>query len=207
MNALFARMVSALLLALPAAAALAQAPEEAEAVLLIATAQLGNSSFRQTVILAVPYSNDRHVGVILNRPTRQHLASLFPEHEPSKKIAEPVFFGGPMSPRAIFAVVHSSQSPGGSSIPLMKDVFLALTMTGVDRVIEEHSQAARFYVGNVVWRPGELREELGDGYWHVLNVDPELLFRKNTEGLWGELSRLARAVRASAGGASAPAHP
>ena len=31
------------------------------------------------------------------RPTRRSLGNLFPEHEPSKKVADPVYYGGPFS--------------------------------------------------------------------------------------------------------------
>jgi len=188
-------------LLVPAAGGLAQdANANAdEAFLLVATSALNQSNYRRTVILSLPIGGDRHLGIILNRPSQRTLGELFPEHAPSKKVAEPVFFGGPMSQRAVFALTRGAESPGLGSLRIMNGLFLAMTATTVDRIIEEMPQQARFYVGDVLWRPGELREELGDSYWHVLNVDPDLLFRKDTQGLWDELSRLARAVRADAG--------
>jgi putative transcriptional regulator len=39
----------------------------------------------------------------------------------------------------------------------------------------------------VVWRPGELDEELKRGAWYVLDLEPGLVLRKKTAGLWQEL--------------------
>jgi len=191
-------------LLLPAVAALGQSAEANNPFLLVATAQLNESSFRRTVILSLPINGDRHIGIIVNRPSRRTLAELFPEHGPSKQVTEPVFFGGPMSQRAIFALVRSAENPGRGALRITDGLFLAMTASTVDRIIEQTPQQARFYIGDVIWRPGELRDELGDGYWHVMDVDPDLLFRKDTQALWDELSRLARALRADAGPRAAP---
>ena len=191
----------------PGAAALAQDVKANDAFLLVATAALNNSSYRRTVILSVPIDGDRHFGIIVNRPSKRTLAELFPEHAPSKQVTEPVFFGGPMSQRAIFALVRRAETPGRGALRVMDGLFLAITANTVDRIIEQMPRQARFYAGDVIWRPGELKDELGDGYWHVMDADPDLLFRKDTQALWDELSRLARALRADAGHPAAPPRP
>src|SRR6266545_4294024 len=60
-------------------AATAQSPEDA--ILLIAHPAFRDMEYRQAVLIAAPAPNGGHVGVILNRPTRRSLGSLFPEHE------------------------------------------------------------------------------------------------------------------------------
>ena len=186
-------------LLIPTVGAWGQGGEENDAFVLVATSTLSGSSYRRSVILALPIEGDRHIGIVLNRPTRRTLAELFPGHEPSKQVAESVFFGGPMSQRAIFALVRSEESPGRGSLRVMDGLYLALTAASVDRIIEKQPQQARFFVGDVMWRPGELGGELEDGYWHVMNAHPDLMFRKDTQGLWYELSRLARALTADGG--------
>src|SRR5882672_2500083 len=51
-------------------------------VTLVAAPRLVDPDYRGAVLLAVPVDNNRHVGVIINRPTGRSLASLFPEHAP-----------------------------------------------------------------------------------------------------------------------------
>src|SRR3970282_2473428 len=86
-----------------AATALAQQ----DALLLVAHPALRDLEYRQTVLIAAPAPNGGHVGVILNRPTRRSLGSLFPEHEPSKKVIDPVYYGGPFSRGALVALVRT----------------------------------------------------------------------------------------------------
>src|SRR5437588_2501071 len=105
--------------------ACAPASAQEDAMLLVAHPAFRDLEYRQTVLLAAPAPNGGHVGVILNRPTRRSLGSLFPEHEPSKKVLDPVYYGGPFSRGALVALVRSDQSPGAGSVPLMKDLYLA----------------------------------------------------------------------------------
>jgi len=177
--------------------AMAQKPDEPEAVLLVASPGLRDPDYRQAVILAVPIDNDRHLGVIINRPTTRSLASLFPEHQPSKKVVEPVFLGGPMSRAAVVAVVRTEKDPGRGAIELTKEMYLAMTVNVVDRIIEQTPNDARYYVGYVVWRPGELRSEIDHKVWNVMSASPHIVFRKDTTGLWEELTRMSRAITAS----------
>ena len=58
----------------------------------------------------------------------------------------------------------------------------------VDRVIETEPEHARFVAGLVAWQPGELRSEVEQGAWYVLEPDAALVMRK-PEGLWEELVR------------------
>jgi putative transcriptional regulator len=173
-------------------------------VFLVANPALRDPEYRQSVLLAAPAANGTHIGVIINRPTRRSLSSLFPEHEPSKKVVEPVFFGGPFSASALVAVVRGDKSPGSGSIPIMSNLYLALTVTTIDRIIEERPNDARFYVGYVGWRPGELRREIDRGLWYVLNPNIDTIFRKDTNQIWEELLRVARQISAQAPDARHP---
>jgi putative AlgH/UPF0301 family transcriptional regulator len=52
-------------------------------------------------------------------------------------------------------------------------------------------------VGYVGWRPGELKSEIDRGLWTVSGADLEVIFRKETEGLWEELQQQSRRIRAA----------
>lgn len=170
------------------------------AVLLVATARLGDDPiYAQSVLIAAPAANGFHVGLIVNRPTQRSLASLFPSHEPSRRVKENVYFGGPMFLNALVALVRHDGAPGPESLPLAEGLYLAVGGPTVDRVIESFPDAARFFVGAVVWQPGELREELRRGFWTVLVADPELIFRADPMDLWQMLQRAQGAITAESG--------
>jgi len=183
------------LLALSAGAA---AQSQGEAVLLIAHPAFRDMEYRQTVLIAAPVPSGGHVGVILNRPTRRSLGSLFPEHEPSKKVVDPVHYGGPFSRGALVALVKAQSAPGPGTVLLMKNLYLAFRANTIDHVIETMPNEARYFVGYVGWRPGELRSEIDRGLWSVLDADVDTIFRKDTEGLWEELLQSTKRIRAAA---------
>ena len=172
------------------------AAQQEEALLLIAHPAFRDVEYRQTVLIAAPAPSGGHVGVILNRPTKRSLGSLFPEHEPSKKVVEPVYYGGPFSRGALVALVKAEQTPGAGSVLLMHSLYLTFRANTIDHVIETTPNEARYFVGYVGWRPGELRGEIDRGLWSVANADLELIFRKDTEGLWEELLQQSKRIRA-----------
>ena len=196
-----ARLLMAFLLCL--SAGFANAQREEEEIILIAEPAFRDLEYRQTVLFAAPAPNGGHVGVILNRPTRRSLGSLFPEHEPSKKVVDPVYYGGPFSRGALVALVRADDTPGAGSVALMPHLYLTFRANTIDHVIETTPNDARYFVGYVGWRPGELRGEIDRGLWSVLDADVEMVFRKDTEGLWEELLQQTRRIRAD-GGADAP---
>src|SRR3954469_9140913 len=189
-------MIRVLLLA-AALAFCSIASAEEDAILLVAHPAFRDLEYRHTVLLAAPAPNGGHVGVILNRPTKRSLGSLFPEHEPSKKVIDPVYYGGPFSRGALVALVKTGQSPGAGTVPLMKNVYLAFRANTIDHVIESTPNEARYYVGYVGWLPGELKGEIDRGLWSVLDADIDTVFRKDTDTLWEELLQATRRIRAS----------
>jgi putative transcriptional regulator len=188
----FRILAGVLLLLLPWAA---QAQDD-EAIFLVAHPMFRDLDYRQTVLLAAPAPNGGHVGVILNRPTRRSLGSLFPEHEPSKKVVDPVYYGGPFSRGALVALVKTDSAPGAGSVQVMKSLYLAFRANTIDHVIERAPNDARYYVGYVGWRPGELKLEVDRGLWSVLSADTDVIFRKDMEGLWEELLQQTKRIRA-----------
>jgi putative transcriptional regulator len=173
-----------------------RAGEPAESVLLVATPELGGS-YTRTILIATRVAQGGYVGVILNRPTRTSLAAMFPDHAPSKRIVEPLHFGGPVGVDAVFALVRTNTSPGQGSLQLAPDLFLATAGTVIDRVIEQQPDRARFYAGLVVWQPGELAAEIARGFWFVRPIDADVVFRTPMEGLWEELVRRSQGLTAS----------
>ena len=197
MNPILLRLGLGLLLALPLPAAPLLAADTSDAVILVAKRSL-QGPYGSTIVLARPLDAGRHVGVIINKPTQTRLGSLFPNHEPSRKVADPVFLGGPMGAEVIFALVQRKDSPGNRSLMIAPGLYLATDSRVVDRIIESEPAQARFFAGVVVWQAGELGEELRRGMWFVQEPRSELVLRKSTEGMWEEmvnrLERLAKTI-------------
>jgi len=158
-----------------------------DSIILVAKRQLQDKLYGSTILIARPIGGGRHVGFIINKPTQITLGKLFPTHEPSRKVTDPVFLGGPVSPEVIFALVHGKDSPGGRSIRILDDLYLAIDSEVVDRVIEKQSAQARFFAGMVLWRPGELHDEVKRGLWYLQDARAEVVLRKPTDSMYEEL--------------------
>jgi len=173
-----------LALVLLLAAGLAQA-QSAKPLTLVASPAL-QGLYSHTTLIVVP-AGESHLGFIVNRATDVKLATLFPEHAPSAKVADPVYFGGPEMVDAIYAVVR--HDPGVGGLRLFGDLYLVAGSDAVDRVIEQTPNDARYFAGFVGWKPGELAKEIEAGYWYVADADPTLFFRHDPARLWDELSK------------------
>ena len=155
-------------------------------ILLVAKPQL-QGGYRRTTVLAVPTRDGRHIGFILNRATEVTMSSLFPDHAPSAKVVDPVYFGGPEALDAVFAVVKGN--PGANAFHLFGEFYVTGEAVSVDRIIEQKPNEARFFVGFVGWQPGELAAEIQKGAWFFDSPDGTQIMRKDTANMWEELSR------------------
>ena len=175
---------------LPAAmlsfSALSQAADLSQPLILVAKPELRDSAYGATILVVRPVGDDAHVGFIINRPTQVTLGELFPGHDHSRKIVNPVYSGGPQGAEALFALVQRADTPGGMSTQILPGLYAAIDEETVDRIAATESNHARFVAGLVAWRSGELENEIQQGAWYVLEPDAALVMR-NPEGLWDEL--------------------
>ncbi len=172
-------------------------PDQHESIVLAADPKLTHPAFRQTVVLVTALGDDQHVGVIMNRPTQFSLSNIFPADESSRAVRGPVYFGGPMDTDTIVVITNGGQSPGGLSVPLGESLYLAFEEKVIDQVIRSKPNDARYFVGLVQWQPGELREELRQGYWHIARTSAQRVMQTEPTQLWKELTNHAGELRAA----------
>lgn len=174
----------ALLAVLLAASAQAQPQEDPpNGILLVAKPGLLDPNFRETVVLVTQSSDSSTVGVILNRPTPQR-------HE---KTGEPVYSGGPVMREVLVAVFRSDRTPDASAFHVLKSVYLTMHPANIESLLAQTGQRYRLYAGFSGWAPRQLEGELLRDGWYVLPASEELVFRKDTAGMWDELVKKARA--------------
>lgn len=169
------------------------APDTSEPLLLVAQPDLQSEFFGSTIVLVKPAPDGGHIGIIINRPTTAKLGDLFPGDEPSKKVVDPICLGGPEGYNRVFALVGKRDAAGKDALQMIPGVFLVADGTAIDRVIASDPEHARFFLGMVTWRPGQLDDEIERGLWFVDQADPKLILEKKTDGLWEELVRRSEA--------------
>jgi putative transcriptional regulator len=183
---------------LAAGSALAQGRGDApdDAIMLLATPQVSDPVFGQTVLLTAPLKEGARIGVILNRPTGHAMEALFPTNQVLGKIKDTVYFGGPMLPEVMVALVRSQSNPGAGALRVGDGLFLAISAPLIEKVLKETPHSARCFVGSVIWQAGELDDQISDGVWAVVKPDTEIIFSKTPESLWESLTDKSRQMTA-----------
>jgi putative transcriptional regulator len=156
--------------------------------LLVATPEMRDPRFAETVIYIVKHDADGALGLVINRPLAkgpiEDLLKGFGIESSEAKGEIIVHYGGPVSPRAGF-VLHSDDVILDNSIKVADGI----AMTADPKLIEAiaHGKGPRqslFMLGYAGWGPGQLETELEAGAWFVVSGDKELIFGKDADPKW-----------------------
>jgi putative transcriptional regulator len=177
--------------------------------LLVASRDLGDPSFSESVVLLVARDEAGVMGVIVNQPTRLKLAAVFPHHPPLAHRRDVVWRGGPVLPTSFVALVRAKEPPADSET-VFDDVRILTSREAFDRVLDGHvpPERLRAFAGHAGWTPGQLDEEIARGDWYVLPATADVVFSavpqrvwqrllERSEGLWTERVRSRRFVDAA----------
>lgn len=158
--------------------------------ILVASRQSHDADFAQTVILLVRHDRQTTVGLFVNRPLTIPLTEVYPE---LKQGQLKLYAGGPLTV-GIRALYRSRTKPAGAS-PILDDVSMISTTTLLGKMVEAGTPSSvfRVYAGFTGWSPGQLRNEIASGLWHVIAGDARVIFDLHPETVWSRLiGRLSR---------------
>lgn len=180
----------------------AQPAESAElqpGAFLVASRDLRDPNFRETVVLILSHHRDSGaLGLVINRPTEVELFRLIPHVDGVEELEDLVFRGGPVDPMQITLLVRSD-TPPESADRIFENVFRSFESELLERLAVERrdGESVRAYSGYAGWAPGQLEAELEVGGWHVVPGSSEAIFDRPSESLWPELIRRGTADWAS----------
>ena len=165
----------------------------AESLFLVSRKDMPDPNFRDTVVLVTRIEGET-VGIVLNRPTRLPVASLFPDLKKNALPAEKVYMGGPVA-REFVTFLFKAQSVPEEATEVVDGIYLGANPALLQAILEGDvkADALRVFAGYAGWAPGQLEGEVSRGDWHVLRADAKTIFEKNPEKLWPEMD--ARASR------------
>ena len=160
---------------------------------LVANRGFDDAAYAHSVIVLQRDGSDE-VGVIINRPSDYALDNVL-DTPAAAKAADPLYSGGPFAPQQLIALIRDEKSPGEGSMQLARGLHLSIGSDVLERAVERSPGTARYYAGLVLWRPGEIAEEIKRGLWLKLEVPLDTVFRRDPANLWEELFLAAQAVR------------
>jgi putative transcriptional regulator len=159
--------------------------------LLVATPALEDPNFHRTVILLLDHSDDGVLGVVLNRPSEAEVADALPEWADHATDPVRVFVGGPVQPSAALGLAWCP--PG---LPDDDDGGLRVLNGSLGTLDLEEPYAlpagcrgVRIFAGYAGWGTEQLREEIAEGSWYVVDALPEDAVTPEPDTLWRRVLR------------------
>ncbi|MDR7364111.1 YqgE/AlgH family protein [Nocardioides marmoribigeumensis] len=155
--------------------------------LLVATPELIDPNFRDSVVLLLDHNAEGTLGVILNRPTPILVASVLSGWSAAAEPPEVLFEGGPVDKDSALALAEVRES-GGALGPLdaaatdpigFRRLFGDVGIIDLDTPSEVLGPALhrlRVFAGYAGWSPGQLENEIEQDSWYVVDGVPEDVF-------------------------------
>lgn len=174
----------------PARAAFQESVKPAQGMFLVAARQIQDPRFQQSVVLLLSAEQSGAAGLIINKPSGVKLSSLFPGMRKAGEKQDRLYYGGPVEPRSLFALLRTTRS-GKRVRPVLKGVFVS-----ADREVLKDALATmragdtyRVFKGCAGWTVGQLEREIQRGDWHVVAADAATVFHEEETTLWPDLIR------------------
>jgi putative transcriptional regulator len=177
-----------LFLSLPGAGHAESEGEVLPSLFLIASRDLRDPNFRETVVLATRVG-PAPFGVIINRPTGLPLSDLFPEFERLDRKRDYVYFGGPVERRTLVFLFRAESPPADDALEVLPRVYFSASLTLLRELLKrEHPTIGlRVFAGHSGWAAGQLEAEISVGGWRLAPADAATIFDKDTARIWPEL--------------------
>ena len=171
----------------------------ATGTLLVATEELRDPRFSETVILLLHYGPDGAVGVAINRPTWVDAAESFPGIPIPDGYTGHIYFGGPVAPANIVTLVRLPDNGELDLAPIVDDVYVGTSREFLRQTViaADTEQALRLYAGYASWDGGQLDREIAAGSWRVIPASAEFIFAAEPLELWLELHAPVSELRVS----------
>jgi putative transcriptional regulator len=159
-------------------------------MLLVATPQLVDPNFVDTVVLLLDVDEGGALGVVLNRPTPVSVAEVLSDW--SEVVAQPevLFQGGPVSTEGALAVGWLRDH---EDVPVgFREVSGSLGVVDLDtpvELIDGSLSGMRIFAGYAGWGAAQLDGEIDEGSWYVVPAQPPDVFREDPSDLWRDVMR------------------
>jgi len=158
---------------------------------LVATSNLAQTSFKETVIFVTHYSSRGATGIAINRPANIPMKEAFPSIKELKNIDDTIFLGGPVKTDGIF-VLMKTKRPHAGMREVVENIYFTVGISAVIHGIPKsvEGEATRAYAGYSGWAPGQLQAEIERGDWIIVEADPGIIFDENPDNVWKELTKI-----------------
>jgi putative transcriptional regulator len=167
-------------------------------VLLLATPQVLDPFFRQSVVLLLQHSAEGSLGFIINRTTGIRVAEILEglEIDWQGGEQEAAFFGGPVQPQLGTILFHRSADDRISVdretvTELLPGLLMTQHVGNLAALAAAPPGFFRFVLGYAGWGEGQLEEEIARNDWLLAPPNDELLFAAEPDTVWASAMQVA----------------
>ncbi len=158
--------------------------------LLVATPEMKDSRFAETVIYMVKHDADGAFGLVINRPMAkgpfEDLLKGFGTEINDAKGEVVIHYGGPVGMQQGF-VLHSDDITIESSMKVADGIAMTADVKMIEAMARgKGPRQSLVMLGYVGWAPGQLEMELKADSWFVIPGDKSLVFGKEADEKWRE---------------------
>lgn len=152
---------------------------------LVASRELRDPNFAETVILLVDYDERGALGVIVNRPSEVRLTEALPEVKELRRRKDTIFLGGPVARDRMVVLLRAAKAPP-QSVLVFDQVYATGSLDAL-RGSVERNDGVRAYAGYAGWGPRQLDAEVARGDWLIGPADSKAIFEEHPNGVWRKL--------------------
>jgi putative transcriptional regulator len=140
--------------------------------LLMASPQMQDTNFANTVVLLAHHSPQGALGLVINREHTVRLGEILPAARLKERASRLALWGGPVEPGAGFVIFKGTTPEGwnlacGLAVSASKERLMGL----IDRQAE-----FLLCLGYAGWGPGQLDREFQTGSWVYTEASLDLVF-------------------------------
>ena len=169
----------------------AEAPPGAEVLtgmMLVATPEMMDPRFRETVVFMVNHNRDGAMGLVVNRVIgKMELHKLlrgFGVKRTGIKGSVRVHYGGPVEPRQ-GSILHSADFLRDETVLVTRDVALTRDINILlDIAGDKGPRKSLVTLGYSGWAGGQLENELKRKDWYVVPADTDIIFDDRFDTKW-----------------------
>jgi len=156
--------------------------------LLVATAEMKDPRFAESVIYMVKHDSTGAMGLVINKPMAkgpiEDLLKGFGLEGKSSQREIVIHYGGPVGARQGF-VLHSDETLLENSAKVANGVAMTADAKMIEAIAAgKGPRQSLFMLGYAGWAPGQLEGELKMNSWIVVPGDKALIFGTNADKKW-----------------------
>jgi putative transcriptional regulator len=158
--------------------------------LLVAAPGLTCPFFHHTLILLVEHGEDGALGFVVNRPSETPVTSLLEGLEIedlAEELEGEVWVGGPVAPDTGWVLFDPSTGDTSDveAVELSERVAVSASPHFLEQLADgEGPEVFAVLLGYAGWGPGQLDDEIREGSWIWIDLDPALVFDVPVEERW-----------------------